>query len=391
MAETRRNIVKARLGSRQPGAQGADSRREKGLKRMSDRQKEKRLLSVAAKRALHAYQGHLHANSGNSFRFDWSDSDRFEAFVTQRGMGEFEISASVEIARQTIELWDLALATKTLIDGSGNRLAIASPDGFPPIEELAVRSLTWMCLHEMMHAHLGHLDLIGRAHLAEFEKAEDREKTKVGRPRWVEELDTDQRALVRPCLELQADNDASALLLGDLTEEGWVAFRVDAACIFVMMALMDRTEKRNLSGQRFYPLVATRFFTLFSQLFQYWLYEDAELVERDGESFVVSARSRDTDGFMRFAKEVLALSLSDLITIALFADAREFIDDMGQGKPFFADLYAIQYAENLNDAVLETRAAQEWRRLYGVNEAIMRLSGLREDRPTLSADRSRPR
>ncbi|WP_375566699.1 hypothetical protein [Oceaniradius stylonematis] len=358
---------------------------------MSDRRKEKRLLSVAAKRALHAYQGHLRADSGNSFRFDWSDRDRFEAFVTQRGVGEFEISASVEIARQTIELWDLALATKTLIDGSGNRLAIASPDGFPPIEELAVRSLTWMCLHEMMHAHLGHLDLIGRAHLAEFEKAGDREKTKVGRPRWMEGLDTDQRALVRPCLELQADNDASALLLGDLTEEGCVAFRVDAACIFVMMALMDRTEKQHPSEQRFYPLVATRFFTLFSQLFQYWLYEDAELVERDGESFVVSARSQDTEGFMRFAKEVLALSLNDLITIALFADAREFIDDMGQGKPFFADLYAIQYAENLNDAVLETRAAQEWRRLYGANEAIMRLSGLREDRPTLSADRSGPR
>lgn len=146
------------------------------------------------------------------------------------------------------------------------------------------------------------------------------------------------------------------------------------------MALMEGSEAELdiPENERTYPKVGTRFFTLFAQLFQYWLYGDAELEAGDGESFVRTVREPQGEDFERYAKTVLALTISDAIQIAASAGVTSFLDDIGAGQDFFEDIYKIQYAENLAKADLQTEAAKQWRELLPINERFMGLSGLRE-------------
>ena len=316
------------------------------------------------------------------FSYEFPNAPFFEAYVQHSDDSNYVV-VNYGTITQIHELWDKLYSKNILYNIRGNKISVPCDIGISTTDALVSRSLTWLLLHEFMHIRSNHLSILGRAQLTEY-NFDDDNVTERKEPDWFHELTDGEKALVRPCLELQADNDATEVMLGTLSEVGWDDFRIDAACIFVVMALMDRAEKSLNRKTRTYPLVATRFFTLFSQMFQYWLFEDAELADRNGESFVVSERSTDTQAFKRFAKEVLALSVNDVIMIALHAGARDFIDDMGQGKPFFEDLYEIQYADDLSKAKLGTKAAQEWRTLYPLNEKIMRLTGQRKFKSALS-------
>lgn len=276
-------------------------------------------------------------------------------------------------------LWGDALQSNILMDSEGAR--IEEINGIAvTTERLVVLSLIWLILHELMHIRLHHLDLLDSAALVESNigNAHHYQNYHFESDERFSEFSSDELQLVRPCLELQADNDATEVMFGVYAKEKWLTFRVEAVAIFVVMALMEKTEAAVSSGDRIYPLVATRFFTLFAQLFQYWLYGEAELVAGDGESFVRKAREPDDAEFRRYMKFVLALTVSDVIQISYWAKAESFLSDLGAGSDIFSDLFEIQYAEDLMAAKLQTNAAIAWRELLPVNEKFMTVTGLRD-------------
>ncbi|MCP4183051.1 MAG: hypothetical protein GY761_07005, partial [Hyphomicrobiales bacterium] len=275
-------------------------------------------------------------------------------------------------------LWKQALQSTVLIDDTGN--LVNDVDGSKlTLERLAHLSLTWLVLHELMHIRLGHLDLLGSAQLVETESDESVDGF------WQRDeiadianvLSSMERKLFRPCLELQADNEATEMMFGVFAESEWGRFRIEAAAIFVVMALMEKADVVSSDGTKTYPRVATRFFTLFAQLFQYWLYPGAELKAGDRESFVNTPRKPQGKDFERYMKFVLAFAINDAVQIALWAEAKTFLTDLGEGSALFKDIFEIQYAKDLGKANLNTNAAIEWRELLPVNEKIMAASGLR--------------
>lgn len=310
-----------------------------------------------------------------------------EIFVKDHNMFSAEAFSdqdknSIEINHGCFEqienLWYAVLDERILLDMNGRRLL--NSDGKPMDKDYLVHvSLVWLMLHELMHVRLGHLELLDVASLAEIEPASETSKSRLAQ-NLAENFSGDELKLVRPCLELQADNDATEILFGAYDEGKWDQFRIEAAAIFVVMALMERAELALdiPEDQRTYPKVGTRFFTLFAQLFQYWLYGDAELEAGDGESFVRTTRESKGEDFERYAKTVLALTISDAIQIAASAGVNSFLNDIGAGRGFFEDIYKIQYADNLAEADLQTEAAKQWRQLLPVNEKFMKMNGLRE-------------
>jgi hypothetical protein len=323
----------------------------------------------------------LYENTGFKFgvmpNIQLNDSDVFSA---RAHLGENSIS--IEINHGCIEqietLWDAVFNERILLDVDGKRLS--NPDGEPLDKDYLIHiSLIWLALHELMHVRLGHLDLLDVTSLAEVEPASERFKSKLEQS-LAEHFSEGELKLVRPCLELQADNDATEILFGSYDENKWDQFRIEAASIFVVMALMERAETDiDVSEEeRTYPKVGTRFFTLFAQLFQYWLYGDAKLEAGNGESFVRTERQPQGEDFERYAKTVLALTISDAIQIAASAGVTSFLDDIGAGHGFFEDIYKIQYAESLAEAELCTEAAKQWRELLPINEKFMAMSGLRD-------------
>lgn len=292
--------------------------------------------------------------------------------------------AFIEITTGCIDaiesLWCDSLQSNILKDNEGARIKKID-DVVITQDRLVVLSLTWLLLHELMHIRLHHLDLLKSASLVESNIGNEHQiqSYRFESDERFEAFSADELRLVRPCLELQADNDATDVMFGAYADEKWLNFRVEAVAIFVVMALMEKTETAASLQDRIYPLVATRFFTLFAQLFQYWLYGEAELVAGAGESFVKTARKPDGDAFNRYMKFVLALTVSDVIQISYWAKAESFLSDLGAGAEIFSDLFEIQYAENLTAANLKTNAAKAWRELLPINEKFMTATGWRDD------------
>ena len=305
-------------------------------------------------------------------------SNLFGARVFEKG-GSYVIEINTAVLIGIDQLWKQALQSTVLIDDVGNR--VKDVDGSElTLERLTHLSLTWLVLHELMHIRLGHLELLGSAQLVETESEESADGF------WqrcqivdiANVLSPEERTLFRPCLELQADNEATEVMFGIFAESEWGRFRIEAAAIFVVMALMEKADTVSSEGEKTYPRVATRFFTLFAQLFQYWLYPGAELKVGDRESFVNTPRKPQGRDFERYMKFVLAFAINDAVQIALWAEAKTFLIDLGEGSALFKDIFEIQYAKNLDKAKLNTNAAKEWRELLPVNEKIMAVSGLRD-------------
>ena len=291
--------------------------------------------------------------------------------------GLARIDISIGCVQQIDELWATALQSNILIDEDGKR--IETFDGKNIKKDYLVHlSMTWLILHEILHIHLGHLEIIKSASISECDVDLEDNEAGVPKEHWSLLFSDDEKLHLRPCLELQADSEATEVLFGPYDEKKWVKFRLEASAIFVVMTLMERTEQAKKKRERRYPLVATRFFTMFSQLFQYWLYEDAELISRNGESFVRPVKKPDGEAFRRYMKFVLALTINDVVQIAHTADAKSFLEDLGGDASIFPDIYQIQYADDLNSADLQSVAAKEWRKLLPLNEKAMMLSGLRD-------------
>lgn len=334
----------------------------------------KRRMEAAVSEAIRRYGEGMEESFPAEFEVTLGSENQFRARV--RSLGAVNI---VEVDGAVLagidRLWDQVWDSTVLIGDSGKR--VPDDDGSTLTRDIMAHlSLTWLVLHELMHVRLGHLELIGTAELIETEETTG--SAGAMRAALNGALTTAEHTLFRPCLELQADNEATEVMFGRYGESEWDRFRIEAAAIFVVMALMENADMANPIGKRIYPRVATRFFTLFAQLFQYWLYPGAELYAGDGESFVRAAREPTGEAFQRYMKHVLAFAIADAVQIASHAGAKGFLADLGGGGDLFKDIYDIQYADDLARADLKTAAAREWRELLPVNEKIMSIMGLRQ-------------
>lgn len=335
-------------------------------------------LQQATVDALQRYEAGMGIAFPAKVRVEAVDDYQFGAGVFETD-GNYIIEVNLAVQSAINQLWQDALQSSILIDDEGNR--VADVDGSPLSQDrLTHLSLTWLVLHELMHIKLGHLDMLESAQLVETETSNGENHSDKARltSDLAIALSPEERKLFRPCLELQADNEATEVMFGIFAEGEWGRFRIDAAAIFVVMALMEKADIGSSNNERTYPRVATRFFSLFAQLFQYWLYSGAELEAGDGESFVITPREPKGEEFQRYMKFVLALTINDVVQIASWAEADGFLADLGGGGALFQDIYDIQYAPILETADLQTNAAKEWQKLLPVNEKIMAITGLRE-------------
>ena len=334
-------------------------------------------LQQATADALRRYEAGMGTPFLAKIQVEVADDKQFGAGVFETN-GSYIIEVNLAVQSAIDQLWQDALQSSILIDDEGNR--VADVDGSELTQDrLSHLSLTWLVLHELMHIKLGHLDILESAQLVETDfgnGTQDSDKISLTSDLAIA-LSPEERKLARLCLELQADNEATEVMFGIFAESEWGRFRIEAAAIFVVMALMEKADIGSTNIERTYPRVATRFFSLFAQLFQYWLYSGAELEAGDGESFVITPREPKGEEFQRYMKFVLALTINDVINIALWAETDGFLADLDGGGALFKDIHDIQYAPNLETADLQTNAAKEWRKLLPVNEKIMAITGLR--------------
>lgn len=289
------------------------------------------------------------------------DGEHFVLSVTQGTVDEID------------RIWDLLWETPVLTIGEGfERLAFDGQkiDGF---ENLADLSLTWLLLHELMHAEMDHLAFAPEARLVE-----------VGLPVIERErdvpagLDEGDLPLIDKCFELQADCEATDVFLGLYDQNCWDDLRVQAVCIFVVMALIER-ENVHLGNQGVtHPKAGTRFITLMGHLFQMWLYPNATLDTSSGDTIIKTPELPDEEEFNAYSHAVLTPLVGDAAFVAGYCEAHAFLKDIGGAGELFQDVFAAQYAEELTPETFFTEAGREWLQLRAINEKMMVASGHRD-------------
>lgn len=286
----------------------------------------------------------------------------------------------IHVTTGTIEalelLWSESLKDAELLSPAGSSHEAVEYDA----ANLADVSLIWLFLHELMHFRLGHFEWVPGSCLAESQAA--RKFSLVSRAQEVsanlEFLSPDEQPSLSPCLELQADYDTIDVMLDVYGDDRWEELRIRSACIFAVMALIEREDQRweNRSGT--HPLSSTRFFMMLGHLFQMWAHRGAELEE--DKTVGSRLRSGDkllADQFQDYADAMLAPALNDAIILANTAKARSLLEDVGGDGGLLQDLWTIQYAEGLSTYMLKSDGAKQWLHLMPINEKIMIAAGHR--------------
>lgn len=244
------------------------------------------------------------------------------------------------------------------------------------VTDYADLSLVWLCLHELMHIQLKHLEIWPEAQLVEVVSMQ---KSGISRtPKYISGLPIEDHPLISKCHEMQADSEATDIFLGLYSETRWKELRLDAACIFVVMAIIERENQKTQTQYETHPTAGTRFFTLLGHLFQMWTYPGATLEPSELGSLVHTVEKPDASKFKAYSKAVITPLINDAVTIAATAQAVSFLVDIGDKGAIFKDIMAVQYSSDLKPENLETKAAREWLQLMPVNERLMRLAGHRE-------------
>lgn len=284
----------------------------------------------------------------------------------------FNVSITQGTVTEIDRIWDLLWETPVLTTGEGfERLAFDGQkiDGF---EELADLSLTWLLMHELMHAEMGHLAFAPEARLIEVGAPEIKREHDV--PEGLDEADL---PLMAKCFEMQADSEATDVFLGPYDKDRWSDLRVQGVCIFVVMALIERENVRLGNEGVTHPKAGTRFITLMGHLFQMWLYPNATLETSFGDTIIKTPEAPNEEEFKTYAHAVLTPLVGDTAYVAGFCDAYAFLKDVGGTGELFQDVFSAQYAEHLTPDSFATEAAREWFELRTINERMMTASGRR--------------
>ena len=299
-----------------------------------------------------------------------ADAD-FAVSVAENGE-YFTLSITQGTVAEIDRIWDLLWETPVLTTGEGfERLALEGKK-IDEFQKLADLSLTWLLLHEMMHAEMDHLAFAPEARLVEVGQPviECERDTPAG-------IDTSDLPLMDKCFELQADCEATDVFLGLYNKDRWSDLRVEAVCIFVVMALIERENVRLGNQGVTHPKAGTRFITLMGHLFQMWLYPNAMLDTSSGDTIIKTPEVPDKEEFKAYTHAVLTPLVGDAAYVAGYCEADAFLKDIGGAGELFKDVFAAQYADELTPDALLTEAAKEWLELRAINEKIMVASGYR--------------
>lgn len=302
---------------------------------------------------------------------DFPDTDDLIASVSLVDDGHC-ITLSTGIIKRLDALWSFLLTTPALTSGldfhrseTFERLAL-------DVEGCSDLSVQWLCLHELMHVELNHLAHSRGASLVEVGGPDSAVHFELP-----DNFPTYDHDVLSRCFEMQADSEATDVFLGPYRRDRWDELRVLSACLFAVMALMERENVMREATNISHPSAGTRFFTVLGHVFQMWLYPTARL-ERDGATSRLRTSERpDTEEFDAYSRAVLVPLINDAVMIASAAEAYTFIDDIGGAGGLLLDLFTIQYADELSHSTLKTNAARGWLDLIAINEELMTAAGHR--------------
>ena len=170
---------------------------------------------------------------------------------------------------------------------------------------------------------------------------------------------------VEPCLEMQADADASEMVLDAYSPDGWDIIRARTAAISGMMMLIEREDAKRGHDLSSHPKAATRIFQLLGHVMEMPLIE-ATLAQQHLELGIDPTLPSDEEQ-SAFNRQVSIPAFLDAVELARIAEADTIREDLGEPADFFGDIQIAKLVDPEEFNTMTTEGGVQWAELIAVN------------------------
>lgn len=236
-------------------------------------------------------------------------------------------------------------------------------------------SLRWLMQHELNHYAIGHFKITGKAGLldsGEHTSLAIAAREKRGRAPFQDVLPED-RKYAPLCLELQADHDATEIILGAYAPQNWALFSYYAMCIIAVIMIIEREERHSKEGSFTHPKAATRLFMLLAHLSELPYIPAYKRAYREGLDIMPDAYLPSNHELEGYQNQVLrpVLAISQLLAEA--AGLPNVWDELGGAEATYADIETAITHGYEEPEQFKTAAAQQWAALKPANDRILKI------------------
>lgn len=279
------------------------------------------------------------------------------------------IDASTGVVEHLEQIWDKALALSDTMPPERKIELLGRPS------HVVDMSLRWLMQHELNHFAIGHFKVTGAAGLLEAattsRSADEAVESHTTAPGL--HVSPEDQALAPLCLELQADYDATEIVLGAYSPQNWDLFRYYAICIVAVILIIEREERLHSSPSETHPKAATRLFMLLAYLTELPFIPAYKRAHREGlevlpESYLPPAH--EIEGFRNDVVEPV-FATSQLLAEA--TDVPTVWNDLGGADALFDDIETVLANGHDEPGAFRTEAAKQWAKLKPTNDRLLKI------------------
>lgn len=238
-------------------------------------------------------------------------------------------------------------------------------------------SFSWLLQHELNHHAIGHFEVTEGASLSEGKSAQGlgivRRSGKIKSA--MDTLSEHERADMHLCLELQADHDATEIVLGAYASDNWPLVRYYANCILVVVFIIEAEERNSTSPLRCHPYASTRLFMLIAHLVELPMIPGIKRAHAEGLDHLPQKYLPTADVLVGYRSEVVNPVMAASQIIAEACGIPEAWKELGTPVAFFEDIDAIMIDGASEIEEFTTLGAKQWAELKPRNAELLEKLG----------------
>ncbi len=297
-------------------------------------------------------------------------SDDFLALIYPTDTG-VTIEATTAVVARLEEAWAATLSLSSALPLDSQIEFLGDQDH---VVDIALR---WLMQHELNHVAVGHFKLTGGAGIVEgggdVQFALATQKRLPNSP--LDALSLDDQRLAPLCLELQADHDATEIVLGAYFNENHELFRYYAICIALVIFVIERIDNEQGNQEISHPKASTRLFMLLAYLVELPLIPAYKRAFNEGLEFMPEEYLPNETEVQQYSKAVVGPVFAACQIIAEAVELPGILDELGGTEAFFEDIQKAATTGHNSSEGFGTECARQWAQLKPLNERLLKMLG----------------
>lgn len=334
---------------------------------MTDREARLRHALAAA---LERYDDRVGEAFPDEVEFKLNPSDAFLALVRPSETG-ITIEATLAVVARIEDVWATTLDLSNALPYDSQIALLGDHDH---VVDMALR---WLMQHELNHVAVGHFKLSAGAGIVEggglTQFALANQKHRPASP--LDQLNATDRKMSPLCLELQADHDATEIVLGAYFNENYELFRYYAICIALVIFVIERIDREQGNQEISHPKASTRLFMLLAYLVELPYIPAYKQAAQEELEHMPEEYLPDEAEVQQYSKAVVGPVFAACEIIAEAVDLPNILEELGGTEAFFADIQKAVLGGQSDVAQFKTECAKQWAALKPLNDQLLKILG----------------